>query len=275
MPGRPSCREVADATSVRPGKAPKLSPELAKSDPFPDEDEAKKSLADDVVEIDRLQELLFAEGQRSLLVVLQGMDTAGKDGAIKGVFGVCGPLGVEATSFGRPSDEELAHDYLWRVHKRLPKRGWIGVFNRSHYEDVLAVKVRKLAPDKVIEPRYRQINEFERHLIENNIGVLKCMLHISKDEQKKRLQDRLDDPGKNWKFNPGDLDDRKLWPDYMDAYETMLARCSTDAAPWHVIPSDRKWRRNAIVARLVRGALEAMDPKPRKPGFDLKSIKIV
>jgi polyphosphate kinase 2 (PPK2 family) len=160
------------------------------------------------------------------------------------------------------------------VHAAVPGKGMIGVFNRSHYEDVLVGKVRKLAPPKAIEQRYEQINAFEKHLIENDVTILKFMLHISKDEQKQRLEERLDDPVKRWKFNPGDLEDRALWPDFIKAYETMLARCSTPHAPWRIIPGDKKWRRNALIARIVRGTLEDMNPEPRQPSFDPKDFKI-
>ncbi len=241
---------------------------------FPDRDEAEASLAADVKEIDKLQDQLWAERTRALLVVLQGIDTAGKDGTVRGVFGSCGPLGVAVTPFGAPNSEEAAHDYLWRVHNAAPKRGLIGVFNRSHYEDVLVAKVRELAPAAAIEQRYGQINDFEKYLTQNDVTILKFMLHISKDEQRKRLEDRLQEPKHNWKFNPGDLADRKLWDDYEKAYETMLERCSTEHAPWRVIPSDKKWRRNAIIASIVRGVLEKMDPKYPKPQWKASDFKI-
>jgi PPK2 family polyphosphate:nucleotide phosphotransferase len=241
---------------------------------FPDKDEAKKQAAKDSEAINGLQDCLFAEGSRALLIVLQGMDTSGKDGVVRDVFNDTGPLGVEVTPFGRPTDEELKHDFLWRIHNATPGKGKIGIFNRSHYEDVLVVKVRKLAPAAAIEQRYAQINAFEKHLTENNIVVLKFMLHISKDAQKERLEERLADPVKRWKFNPSDLDDRKLWDQFMRAYETALSRCSTKEAPWRVIPADKKWRRNAIIARIVRGTLEDMNPQPREPSFDPKAFVI-
>ncbi len=234
---------------------------------FPKREEAEASLAADAAAIDALQDKLWAERTRALLVVLQGTDTSGKDGAVRGVFGACGALGVCVTSFGRPSEEELAHDYLWRVHAAVPKRGMIGVFNRSHYEDVLVVKVRGLAPAAVVEQRYEQINAFERHLSENGIIVLKFMLHISKHEQHKRLRERLDDPSKHWKFNPADLEDRALWAEYEQAYELMLARTSTTQAPWRVVPADKKWRRNAIIASVVHAKLEEMNPAYPKPAW--------
>jgi PPK2 family polyphosphate:nucleotide phosphotransferase len=228
---------------------------------FADKDEAKDHVEKCAKEIDALQDRLYAEQKRSLLVVLQGIDTSGKDGTVRGVFNQCGPLGVNVKAFGKPSELELAHDYLWRVHVAMPRAGMIGVFNRSHYEDVLVVRVRKFAPADLIEQRYEQINAFEKHMTENGTTVLKFMLHISKDEQRKRLQERLDDPTKHWKFNPGDLDDRALWDDFQRAYEIALERCSTPHAPWRVVPADRKWRRNAIIASIVRGTLEEMNPQ--------------
>ena len=241
---------------------------------FPDKDDGVASAKRDAKAIDALQDRLWAERTRALLVILQGIDTSGKDGTVRGVFNKCGPLGVSVHSFGRPSEEELAHDYLWRVHAAVPKTGTIGVFNRSHYEDVLVARVRKLAPEAAIEQRYEQINAFEKHLGENGVVTLKFMLHISKDEQRERLQERLDDPAKHWKFNPGDLEDRALWDDYQQAYETMLDRCSTAHAPWRVVPADKKWRRNAIVASVVRTKLEEMDPQYPKADFDLTTIEV-
>ncbi|MBQ0823944.1 polyphosphate kinase 2 family protein [Microvirga terrae] len=228
---------------------------------FEDSDETKAATAALAKDIDILQDRLYAEGSRALLVILQGTDTSGKDGTIRGVFNATGPLGVSVHAFGPPSRLELEHDFLWRVHGACPRRGTIGIFNRSHYEDVLVGKVRKLAPEDVIEQRYEQINAFEKMLAENGTTILKFMLHISKDEQKERLQERLDDPTKHWKFNPGDLEDREHWDDYQEAYEIMLNRCSTPWAPWHIIPADRKWVRNAAIATIVKATLEEMDPQ--------------
>ncbi len=239
-----------------------------------EEDAARARTAEDAKAIDALQDRLYAEGQRALLVILQGTDTSGKDGTVRTVFSATGPLGVSVHAFGRPSDEELKHDYLWRAHLACPRRGTIGIFNRSHYEDVLIGRVKKLAPDKIIEQRYDQINDFEKMLVETGTTVLKFMLHISKDEQKERLQERLDDPEKHWKFNPGDLDDRKLWDDYQEAYEVMLARCSTSWAPWYVIPADRKWVRNAAIATIVRATLDEMDPQYPKVSWKPKDFEI-
>ena len=232
-----------------------------------DKEAAGARTAEDAEAIDLLQDRLFAEGRRALLVILQGTDTSGKDGTVRRVFNRTGPLGVSVTGFRRPSEEELAHDFLWRVHKACPRRGTIGIFNRSHYEDVLVAPVRGLAPPEAIERRYGQINDFERMLVENGTTILKFMLHISKEEQGERLQARLDEPRSRWKFDPGDLEDRKLWDDYQAAYETMLERCSTEHAPWHVIPADRKWVRNAVVAAIVRATLEAMDPRYPEPDW--------
>ena len=237
---------------------------------FPDRDEAEASTAADIARIDELQDILYAESKHALLIVLQATDTGGKDSTIRKVFGPVDPLGVRATSFKAPSSLERSHDYLWRVHQAVPPKGMIGIFNRSHYEDVLIVKVRELAPKKAIEQRYDQINDFERHLSENDVTILKFYLHISKKEQKERLQARLDDPRKHWKFNPGDLKERDLWDDYRDAYEIALSRCSRPHAPWFVIPADRKWYRNAVISRIIRCTMEDLDlryPEPA-PGLD-------
>ena len=268
-------KTLAERFRVEPGK--RLV--LAKRDPadasaFPDRGEAEVQSRADAKIINEWQDKLFAEGKRALLVILQGTDTAGKDGTIRHVFNETGPLGVTVTSFRRPSEEELAHDFLWRAHLACPRRGSIGIFNRSHYEDVLVGRVRKLAPADEIERRYDQINAFEKTLTENGTAILKFMLHISRKEQGERLQERLDEPNSRWKFNPGDLDDRKLWNDYQAAYEIMLNRCSTPWAPWHVIPADRKWARNAAVAAIARETLEAMNPEYPKPARDPKDFKV-
>lgn len=267
--------KIDAAVRIEPGSAVRLGKrDTAGDDLFPDKDEGVPSLERDAKAIDALQDRLWAERTRALLVVLQGTDTSGKDGTVRGVFNKCGPLGVTVTGFGRPSEAELAHDYLWRVHAATPKKGTIGVFNRSHYEDVLVAKVRKLAPAETIEQRYGQINAFEKHLSENGVAILKFMLHISKEEQRERLQERLDDPAKHWKFNPGDLEDRVLWDEYQGAYETMLDRCSTEHAPWRVVPADKKWRRNAIIAAVVRATLEAMDPQYPKMDWKASDFEI-
>ena len=275
MTQAPSIDDVRDRLIVKPGKSFSLSERPCRDEKlFADKDDALQSLTDDALVIDELQDRLYAEGSRSLLLVLQGMDTAGKSGTVKTVFSQTSPLGMEVKAFKAPSSEERAHDYLWRVHKAVPRRGNIGIFDRSHYEDVLVVKVREFAPADDIKKRYDQINAFEEHLTQNGVVVLKCMLNVSHAEQAERLKERLVRPHKRWKFQEGDLEDRKLWPRFMDAYETALERCSTDHAPWYVIPADSKSRRNAMVARLVRGALEDMDPRAPDPGYRLEDFKI-
>jgi PPK2 family polyphosphate:nucleotide phosphotransferase len=228
---------------------------------------AKAETEKDAEAIDQLQDRLYAERSRALLVVLQGTDSSGKDGVIRAVFNRTGPVGVVVTAFKAPSADELAHDFLWRIHRAVPAKGMIGIFNRSHYEDVLIAKVKKLAAPDVIEARYEQINRFEQHLSETGTVILKFMLHISEDEQRKRFEERLHKREKQWKFNPGDLEDRKLWDQYRAAYETMLTRCSTEHAPWHVIPADRNWVRNHAIARIVRHTLERLDPQYPKPDW--------
>ena len=225
-------RALIERLQVKPGERIKLKERDPRdSSMFAGQEETKAATAALAKEIDALQDRLYAEGARALLVILQGTDTSGKDGTIRSVFNATGPLGVSVTAFGPPTKTELAHDYLWRVHAACLRRGTIGIFNRSHYEDVLIGKVRGFASEDAIEQRYEQINAFERLLHENGTKVLKFMLHISKDEQKERLEQRLADPAKHWKFNPGDLDDRQMWDEYQQAYETMLHRCSTPWAP--------------------------------------------
>ena len=204
---------------------------------------------------------LYAENRRALLLVLQGMDTAGKDGTIRTVMRGINPQSCQVVPFKQPSHEELDHDFLWRVHRAVPRRGNIGIFNRSHYEDVLVVRVHNLVPAVEWQTRYDRINDFERLLTEGRTKIVKCFLHISKDEQRRRLQARLDNPNKRWKFSTGDLDERKLWDDYVAAYEKAVARCNTDYAPWHIIPSDRKWYRSLTVSRLLLRTLQEMDPQ--------------
>lgn len=228
-----------------------------------EENELEDRLAD-------LQERLYAESQQALLIVLQAMDAGGKDGTIKHVFDRVNPQGVRVTSFKVPTAEELAHDFLWRVHQQAPARGYIGIFNRSHYEDVLVVRVNQLAPREVWEKRYDHINAFERLLVDSGTRILKFFLHISKEEQKERFQKRLDDPKKHWKFSTGDLPVRDKWDDYMRAYEDAISRCNTDYAPWFIVPANRKWYRNLIVTRTIVETLEAMNPRfpPAEPDLD-------
>lgn len=269
-------KTIDNSILVAPGTKAALVQRLTTADDlFADKAAAEEATKENAKAIDALQDAMWAEGSRALLVILQGMDTSGKDGTVRAVFNRCGPLGVQVTPFGKPSEEELAHDFLWRVHMAAPKKGVIGVFNRSQYEDVLVVKVRSLAPRAVVEKRYEQINAFEKHLTENGTTVLKFMLNISKDEQKERLQARLDDREKNWKFNASDLEDRKLWEDFQGAYETMLDRCSTEHAPWRVVPADRKWQRNAIISSVVRKTLEDMAPAYPKVAWKASDYTII
>jgi PPK2 family polyphosphate:nucleotide phosphotransferase len=224
-----------------------------------------------------LQERLYANGQRALLVVLQGMDTSGKDGTIKHVMSGVNPQGCKVASFKAPSNSELAHDFLWRVHHEAPPKGHIGIFNRSHYEDVLITRVHGWVSEKVAKQRFEQIIQFEDMLFQNGITILKFFLHISKEEQKERLEERIRDPEKRWKFNEGDLEERKRWRDYMHAFEDVLAATSRDHAPWYVVPANRKWYRNLVVASTIVEALEDLKLKrpPEPKGVDWKSLKIV
>lgn len=237
-------------------------------------EEAKIKLLELNEELETLQELLYAEGKHKLLVVLQGMDAAGKDGTIRHVFEGVNPQGVSVTGFKVPTDEELAHDYLWRIHKAVPRRGQIMIFNRSHYEDVLVVRVKNLVPPEVWKKRYDQINAFERLLTEEGTTILKFFLHISPEEQKERFQARLDDPSKHWKFNTGDLKDRALWDEYQKAYQDVLSKTSTKWAPWYVIPANRKWYRNLTIARIMIDTLKDLKMKYPENKEDLSGIVI-
>jgi len=221
-----------------------------------------------------LEYLLYAEHKRALLVVLQGMDAAGKDGTIRRVMTGLNPQSCKVTSFKEPSAEELAHDFLWRIHKAVPSYGDIGIFNRSHYEDALVVRVHGLVPESVWSRRYDEINAFEKNLAEGGVMVLKFFLHISKDEQKRRFEDRLGDPTKNWKASPADFKERQFWRDYTKAYEDVLAKCSTPWAPWFVIPANHKWFRDLAVSQIIVETLEGMDLRFPKPAFDLSKIVI-
>jgi PPK2 family polyphosphate:nucleotide phosphotransferase len=225
-------------------------------------------------QIAELQQKLYANASHSVILLLQGMDTSGKDGASRRVLEFVSPSGIETANFKRPSPEELAHDFLWRIHKAVPRCGNIGVFNRSHYEDVLVVRVMKLQPERVWRARFDQINAFEKFLSENNVVLLKFFLHISKKEQAKRLQARLDNPRKNWKFEKGDLEMRARWNEFQKAYEDVINRCHTRHTPWHIIPADHKWYRDYLIASIVVDAMEKLDLKWPKPGVDLSKIRI-
>ncbi|OAB87322.1 polyphosphate kinase (could be polyphosphate AMP phosphotransferase (pap)) [Janibacter melonis] len=233
--------------------------------------ELMPELADVVSE---LQERLYAEskggGQRSVLLVIQGMDTSGKGGIMRHVVGAMDPQGVALTSFKVPSDEERRHPFLWRIRRALPRPGEIGVFDRSHYEDVLVVRVHDLVPRSQWSRRYGQIATFERGLVESGTTVVKVMLHISKDEQRARLAERLARPDKHWKYNPGDIDEREHWDEYMEAYQSVLERTSTESAPWYVVPADRKWYARLAVMQLLKEHLEAMDPRWPAADFDVE-----
>ncbi len=238
-----------------------------------DKDAARTELEEMGDELADLQERLWAEGKsdgtRRILLVLQGMDTSGKGGTLRHTVGLVDPQGVRITSFKAPTDEERAHDFLWRIRRALPEAGYIGVFDRSHYEDVLIARVRELAPVEEIERRYDAINDFERELVDQGTTIIKCMLHISADEQKERLLARLDDPAKHWKFNPGDVDERERWPAYRSAYEIAIERTNTEHAPWHVIPADHKWYRDLAIARLLLEVLRGMKLEWPKADFDV------
>jgi PPK2 family polyphosphate:nucleotide phosphotransferase len=226
-------------------------------------------------ELDELQDVLYAESKNRLLVVLQGMDTSGKDGTIRHVFHAVSPLGVRVASFKVPSAEERARDYLWRIHQQVPGNGEIVIFNRSHYEDVLVVRVHDWIDKTECERRYRHINEFERMLTDSGTTIVKCFLHISKDEQKVRLEERLADAEKNWKFNTGDLKERELWDDYMKAYSRALSATSTKWAPWYVVPANSKTNRNLLILRLLVATLKGLKLKHPPPEPGLAGIKVV
>jgi PPK2 family polyphosphate:nucleotide phosphotransferase len=259
---------------VKPGKKLKLS------DHDPDDshgftkDMADRQLIKHRAKLDQLQELLYAGHQHSLLIVLQAMDAGGKDGTIRHVMAGVNPQSCDVASFKAPTALELGHDFLWRVHRVVPIKGSIGIFNRSHYEDVLIARVHKLVPKSVWSKRYAQINDFERMLAENGVKILKFFLHISKDEQKRRFEERLADSNKRWKISPADFEERKLWDQYMTAYEAALSRCSFEWAPWYVIPANKKWFRNCVISQIIVEALESLDMEYPKIAFDPAHIVI-
>ncbi len=221
-----------------------------------------------------LQKILYAQNKHRILVVMQAMDTGGKDGCIKHVFSHIDPQGIHVRSFKKPSEEELSYDFLWRVHSKVPHLGQLVIFNRSHYEDIIAVRVKKLFPDEVWKRRQRHVVEFERMLAEEGTTIVKIFLHISKDEQKRRLETRLKNPAKHWKFNPDDLADRARWDDFMAAYEDVMAKTSTSFAPWFIVPADRKWYRNLCVARIMLDTMKKLDMKLPQVDWDPGAIKI-
>ena len=225
-------------------------------------------------QLQQLQKVLYAQNKHRILVVMQAMDTGGKDGCIKHVFSRIDPQGIHVRSFKKPSEEELAHDFLWRVHSKVPSTGQLVIFNRSHYEDIIAVRVKKIFPDEVWKRRQRHVVEFERMLAEEGTTIVKIFLHISKDEQKRRLQARLDNPAKHWKINPDDLVDRANWNEFMTAYEDVITKTSTEQAPWYIVPADRKWYRNLCVARIMLDTLKKLKMEFPPINWDPASIKI-
>lgn len=239
-------------------------------------EKAKTAMEKLIGRLDELQERLYANGNRALLIVLQGMDTSGKDGTIRSVMSGVNPQGCKVVTFKTPSTEELGHDFLWRVHQKAPAKGQIGIFNRSHYEDVLITRVHGLISDKVVKQRFEQIRAFEELLTESGTVILKFFLHISKDEQKKRLEERISNPEKRWKFCTGDLEERKFWENYQAAFEAMLTATNTDFAPWYVIPANRKWYRNLVIADHIVKALENLKLKtpPAPAGINFDTLKI-
>jgi len=265
---------LRSAMRVTPGDRVDLS-KIDPGDTHGFDKEGGKDAVDELLDrLTELQERLWAEQQRSVLVVLQGIDAAGKDGTIRKVMTAFNPQGCPVSSFKVPSTEELAHDYLWRIHKRVPAKGEVGIFNRSHYEDVLVVRVHDIVPKKVWSGRYEQIVEFEENLTENGTTIVKFFLYIDKDEQRERFQARYDDPTKHWKFALGDLEERKRWDDYIAAYEDALSKTSTDAAPWYVIPANHKWFRDLAVASILEATLDDLDPQ-YPPGEDLPEKLVI
>lgn len=251
---------------------------LTDYDPAYAADLDKKTAADETERLSKrlaeLQEMLYAQGEHSLLVVLQAMDAGGKDGTIRSVFTGVNPQGVRIASFKVPTPAELSQDFLWRIHAQTPPKGYIGIFNRSHYEDVLVVRVNKLVPPEIWKERYDHINNFERLLADSGTRILKFFLHISKEEQKERFEERLARPDKHWKFSTGDLPVREQWDEYMDAYEAVLTRCNTDYAPWHIVPSNKKWYRNFIISKTIVETLESMNLSYPDPELGLDKVVI-
>jgi PPK2 family polyphosphate:nucleotide phosphotransferase len=257
---------------------PRTTVKLADWDPSDtlgfDKEAARDKVAQSMARLDELQYLMYAEHRHALLVVLQGMDGAGKDGTIRHVMTGLNPQGCRVTSFKAPSPEELDHDFLWRVHQAVPRRGDIAIFNRSHYEEVLIARVRKLVPKDVWSPRYDHINRFEQLLTDSGVVIVKFFLHISRDEQRQRFEERLHDATKQWKLSASDFEDRKYWDDYVGAYEDVLTRCSTREAPWFIVPANKKWLRNLVVSHILVETLEALEMRFPKPSFDPSRIEL-
>jgi PPK2 family polyphosphate:nucleotide phosphotransferase len=261
---------------VKPGSKIKLS-KIATDDTghFKDKADAADVAKKDIEQLKKLQELLYADGRQALLVVFQAMDTGGKDGAIEHVFSGVNPQGCNVTSFKQPTPLEHRHDFLWRIHAAVPPKGIIGIFNRSHYESVLVERVHDLVPKKVWSKRYDRINEFEKLLAGEGTTILKFFLHISKETQKERLQKRLDDKHRQWKFSAADLAERKLWHDYTQAYEDALSNCSTNDAPWYIVPADHKWYRNWVISSTIVRAMKKMNLEFPSPSEDVETLKVI
>ena len=275
MTGTATNRSLRELLRVEPGSKVSLRDHDPSETFGHSRDTADEDLAAGVKRLAALQDVLWAEANRSVLVILQGIDAAGKDGTMRHVMGAFNPMGVKVSSFKAPTEEELAHDYLWRVHQRVPGDGEIGIFNRSHYEDVLVVRVHDIVPKDVWSRRYDQINAFERTLADEGTTIVKFFLWISKDEQRERFQARVDDPTKRWKFRKADLDERRHWDAYVEAFEDVLSRCSTEWAPWYVIPATRKWFRNVAVAEILADTIG--DLKPQYPAGEegIEGIRVV
>ena len=256
---------------VTPGDALQLSDDdAAAPKSIGKGDDLKSKLEKQLEKLSELQKVFYADGRHALLVLLQGRDASGKDGVVGTVIGACNPAGIRVNSFKAPTPIELAHDFLWRIHQVVPEKGMMGIFNRSHYEDVLVVRVHSLVPENVWSKRYAQINDFERMLSDNGTVILKFFLHVSRDEQKERLRERVEDETKNWKFNAGDLDERNEWDAYTEAYRDALLKCSTERAPWYVVPADSNKARNYLIAKRIVETLEGLSLSYPKPKTDLK-----
>jgi PPK2 family polyphosphate:nucleotide phosphotransferase len=266
-------KHLARVLLVRPGSRIRLADIDPGNTHGVKKEEAASQLAKNLDRLSVLQYNLYAEGQRALLVVLQGIDAGGKDGTIRHVMSGLNPQGVKVTAFKVPEGPEKRHDYLWRVHQAMPEWGQLGIFNRSHYEDVLVARVHSLVPKPVWQKRYQQINDFERMLCQNKVRIVKFLLYIDRKEQARRFHERLEDKSKNWKFSPADVKEREYWDQYIVAYEDMLRKCSTRNAPWYVIPANKKWFRNLAVSQIIRDELEAMKLKYPAPAADLSSIR--
>ena len=262
-------KPISNARQVKLGDA-----DAARPADLPQGKELKRAAKEQSKRLKKLQSKLYADGRYGILVVLQGRDASGKDGTVRRVFRSVNPMGCEVTSFKAPTEEELQHDFLWRIEKRVPRRRMIGIFNRSHYEDVIVPRVKNTMPEDVWSARYDQINQFERTLTDNSVVILKFFLHISRAEQKQRLNDRLTDRKKNWKFRLGDLDDRKLWDEYTAAYRDAIVKCSTDWAPWYLVPADDEAARDVLIARKIADTLTSLDLQYPPLDPQLKGIRI-